>query len=309
MTRAASLSLLVLFGLVVAPDPARADLERALATHPDAAELRALWNEGQQREAEDDLAASAARWARLARALPAEAEPLWRLARIEWRLGERLPPDQKPERLERFQTAETHARRCLEFAPRSAECMFWLAAALGRITTTQGVLDSARLAPVIADLLQRAIALHPTHRDSPDDTTLGNLYHYSAAFYRIVPDWFWLSWVLGVRGDKERSVDFSRRAVAISPQRLDYQVELGAGLLCLGTRKGHSDLVREGEDVLRQSQSLEAFAEASLDATYTQLLLERPDRACSYARDGWIDVGEGEVRGAMLRDGVRDRDS
>jgi hypothetical protein len=104
-------------------------------------------------------------------------------------------------------------------------------------------------------------------------------------------------------------VDFSRRAVAISPQRLDYQVELGAGLLCLGTRKGHSDLVREGEDVLRQSQSLEAFAEASLDATYTQLLLERPDRACSYARDGWIDVGEGEVRGAMLRDGVRDRDS
>jgi hypothetical protein len=187
--------------------------------------------------------------------------------------------------------------------------MFWLAAALGRIRTTQGVLDSARLAPVIADLLQRAIALHPTHRDSPDDTTLGNLYHYSAAFYRIVPDWFWLSWVLGVRGDKERSVDFSRRAVAISPQRLDYQVELGAGLLCLGTRKGHSDLVREGEDVLRQSQSLEAFAEASLDATYTQLLLERPDRACSYARDGWIDVGEGEVRGAMLRDGVRDRDS
>ena len=237
MTRVASLLLLLVFCLVAAPGPAHAEFENAVAAHPDAPALHALWLEGQARESDDQLGESADRWEELARALPGEAEPRWRLARIEWRLAERLPPDQKAERLERFQAAETHARACLELAPDSAECMFWLAAALGRITTTKGVLESARLAPVIADLIARAIALHPTHRDSPNDTTLGNLYHFSASFYRIVPDWFWLSWVLGVRGDKERSVDFSRRAVAISPQRLDYQVELGAGLLCLGTRK------------------------------------------------------------------------
>ena len=309
MTRAAPLLLLLLLCFVAAPGPARAEFERAIAVHPDAVALHALWLEGRERESDDQLDVSAEHWEQIARALPGEAEPRWRLARIEWRRAERLPPDQKTERLERFQTAETHARACLEFAPRSAECMFWLAPALGRITTTQGVLESARLAPVIADLLTRAIDLRPTHRDSPDDTTLGNLYHFSASFYRIVPDWFWLSWVLGVRGDKERSVDFSRRAVAISPQRLDYQVELGAGLLCLGTRKGRAELVREGEEVLRHSQSLAPFAEAQLDLTYAQLLLERPDRACSYARDGWIDVGEGEVRGAMLRRRARDRDS
>jgi hypothetical protein len=50
---------------------------------------------------------------------------------------------------------------------------------------------------------------------------------------------------------------------------------------------------------------IDTFAEAQLDMTYTHLLLDHPERACSYARDGWIDVGEGEVRGAMLggRDG------
>ncbi len=306
MTRASPLLLLLAFCLVAAPGVAHAEFENAVSAHPDATALRALWLDGRERESDDQLDVSAERWEELARALPAEAEPRWRLARIEWRRAERLPADHKAERLERFQTAETHARACLELAPDSAECMFWLAAALGRITTTQGVVESARFAPVIADLLTRAIALRPTHRESPDDTTLGNLYHFSASFYRIVPDWFWLSWVLGVRGDKERSVDFSRRAVAISPQRLDYQVELGAGLLCLGTRKGRAELVREGKDVLRHSQSLAPFAEAQLDLTYARLLLERPERACSYARDGWIDVGEGEVRGAMLR--RRDRD-
>jgi len=184
---------------------------------------------------------------------------------------------------------------CVYPEPRCAECMFWLAAALGRITTTQGVIESARRAPVIAELLTRAIALRPTHRDGPDDTTLGNLYHFSAAFYRLVPEWVWLSWVLGVRGDKQRSVDFSRRAIAISPQRLDYQVELGAGLLCLGTDRGRGDLVQEGVAVLRHSQTLAPFVEARLDMTYAQALLEQPERACTYARDGWIEIDEGDV--------------
>ncbi len=302
MLRAAPLLLLLSFSL--ASSPARADFASALAAHPDGAALRTLWLEGRASERDDQLDVSAERWEQLARAMPDEAEPLWRLARIEWRRAERLPPEQKADRLAGFRTAEALARDCLELAPRSAECMFWLAAALGRITTTRGVLESARLAPVVARLLARAIALRPTHEDGPDDTTLGNLYHYSAAFYRLVPDWFWLSWVLGVRGDKELSVDFSRRAVAISPQRLDYQVELGAGLLCLGTHEGRRELVEEGREVLRHSQALEPFAEAQLDMTYAQLLLDHPERACSYARDGWIDVGEGEVRGAML--GTRD---
>lgn len=299
MTRAAPLLLLPLLWLAVASAPARADLQTVFAAHPEGAALRALWREGQTREHDDDLDAAAERWERLAQALPGEPEPRWRLSRIDWRRGERIPPARKAARLARFQRAEQHARESLALAPRCAECMFWLAAAIGRITTTQGVVESARSVPVIADLLARAIELRPTHRDGPDDTTLGNLYHYSAAFYRLVPDWFWLSWVLGVRGDKARSVDFSRRAVAISPGRLDYQVELGAGLLCLATRKGDERLLREGAEVLRHSQSLAPFVEVRLDMTYAKLLLERPERACSYARDGWIEVGEGDVRAVL----------
>ncbi len=308
MTRVTPLLLLLLSCLVVAPGAAHAGIETAIAAHSDAIALRARWLEARASERDDQLDVSLERWTQLARALPDEAEPIWRLARIEWRRAERLAPEQKAERLAGFRAAEALARDCLERAPRSAECMFWLAAALGRITTTRGVLESARLAPVVARLLESAIALRPTYEDGPDDTTLGNLYHYSAAFYRLVPDWFWLSWVLGVRGDKERSVDFSRRAVAISPRRLDYQVELGAGLLCLGTQTGRRELIEEGREVLRQSQSLEPFAEVQLDMAYTQLLLDHSERACSYARDGWIEVGEGEVRGAMLGGESRDRD-
>jgi hypothetical protein len=289
--------LLVLLAAAAAP-AAHADLARTLESHPDGAALHALWLEGRQLEDDDQLVASAERFARLANALPSEPEPRWRLARIEWRRSERLPAAHKDERLAGFRRAETQARASLALDERCAECMFWLAAALGRITTTEGVVQSARLAPVIADLLKRAIALRPTHRDSADDTTLGNLYHFSAAFYRIVPEWIWLSWVLGVRGDKERSVDYSRRAVAISPARVDYQVELGAGLLCLGAARHRAELVAEGISVLRHSQSLAPFTEARVDMALAQVLLDRPERACSYARDGWIDIHEADVAAA-----------
>ncbi|HEY8492698.1 MAG TPA: hypothetical protein VIN04_02325 [Myxococcota bacterium] len=296
MRRAAPCFALALFALLAAPAAGRAALEEALAAHPDAERLRALWQEGLALEREqDDLAGAAARFEELARALPEEAEPLWRLARLEWRRAERLPAERKEARLAGFRAAEQRARASLARDERCAECRFWLAAALGRITTTQGVLQSVRLVPVIAELLKEAIALRPTHRDGPDDTTLGNLYHFSAAFYRLVPEWIWLSWVLGVRGDKERSVEYSRRAVAISPGRLDYQVELGAGLLCLGTSRGRAELIEEGAEVLRHSQSLAPFAEARIDMVLAQVLLEQPERACSYARDGWIEIEEGDV--------------
>jgi len=300
MARVVPLLAALLAVAAFAPAPARADLEAALAARPDGAALRALWLDGCQLERDDDLVAAAARFERLAEAVPAEPEPLWRLSRLEWRRGERIAPASKDERLAHFERGEEQARRGLALDPRCAECMFWRAAALGRITTTRGVFESARLVPVIADLLARAIALHPTWRDGPDDTTLGNLYHYSAAFYRLVPDWVWLAWVLGVRGDKERSVELSRRAVSISPQRVDYQVELGAGLLCLGTLRKRPELLREGVGVLRHSQSLAPFAEVRLDLAYAQVLIEQPERACSYARDGWIEIGEGDARAATL---------
>jgi tetratricopeptide (TPR) repeat protein len=296
MTPAARLVAWLL--LLVASAPVRAELEAALASHPDAAALRVLWLEGKQLERDDHLRAAAERWEGLAQALPGEAEPRWRIARSEWCLGERLSLDQKAARLDHFRRAQAQAAQGLALDPRCAECMFWLAAALGRITTTEGVVKSARQTPVIAGLLDRAIALRPAYRDSADDTTLGNLYHASAAFYRLVPDWLWLSWVLGVRGDKERSVDYSRRAVAISPSRLDYQVELGAGLLCLGSDEDREDLVREGIEVLKHSESLTPFAEVRRDRTFARLLIEHPERACSYTRDGWVEIDEDIVRAA-----------
>jgi hypothetical protein len=108
------------------------------------------------------------------------------------------------------------------------ECVLWKLAAMGRLATTGGVMHSMGTAAPIADMIDRGIELEPTHDDGRTNVSLANLYYAGAAFYRIVPDRFWMNWVVGVRGDKERSLEYIQKALEISEPRVDYQVEFGA---------------------------------------------------------------------------------
>lgn len=277
-------------GAAVAP-AARAGDFRAELERPENVSLRLIWAEGEQLEGKLRLLGATQRYEHAAQAFPGRAYPLWRIARNYWRLGENLPVEDRAGRIRYFEQAERYARRGLELEPNCAACMLWRAASLGRLATTRGMVSGARQASTIASLLERGIALAPAERDSDSNSTLGNLYYAAAAFYRLVPDWIWLEWVIGVRGDKERSVEYSRRAVALAATRLDYQVELGADLLCLGTSRGDDERVREGREVLRHSQQLEPQLETDgIDMAYAQILIRQPEKACTYARDGFVDL-------------------
>jgi hypothetical protein len=252
--------------------------------------LRRLWTEGEALETAGRLRESIDRYQQAVADLPDQGYPHWRIARNYWRMGENLPLEDREGRIFYFELAEAAARRGLEVQEDCAGCMLWRAAALGRLATTRGMVSAAQEAPVIAGLLERGIALAPSHRDGDTNTTLGNLYHAAAAFYRLVPDWFWLEWMIGVRGDKQRSVEYSRQAVAISSMRVDYQVELGAGLLCLGATRGSEESLREGRQVLQHSMQLERILPTDArDLAYARLMLKDPDCACGYARDGFVD--------------------
>ncbi len=281
--------------LLAAPASSEATGPRGEGVEP--LRLRLLWAEAESLESAGRLLEATHRYQQVARAQPGRAAPHWRMARNYWRLGERLALDDREGRLHYFELADAAAARSLERDPECAECMLWRAASLGRLATTRGMVSAVRHASLIAGLLERGIALAPSHSDGDHDTTLGNLYHASAAFYRLIPDWSWLEWVIGVRGDKLRSVEYSRRAVAISGARLDYQVELGAGLLCLGTTRASPEHVREGREILRRSQQLTPLLETDrIDLAFARILIEEPERACAYARDGFVelrDVGLG----------------
>ncbi len=270
-----------------------------LAEHPDA-RIRTLWVEGEELEWRDEpkaLLESSRRYERIAEALPDSAFVRWRLSRNYWRYGEKLPMNDKRQRLHFFGLAVRWADDAIAVDERCGECFFWKAASLGRLATTRGVVQAAGSASTIAKLLERGIELRPTHADGPQNHTLGNLYYAASAFYRVVPDWWWLGLVLGVRGDNHRALAYIEQAIEISSQRLDYQVERGAVLLCIGHEESDEERIAEGRRVLREAMELQDFQSTdSFDREHARILAAEPEKSCGYSRDGWVDLEEAAHR-------------
>ena len=227
----------------------------------------------------------------IAQALPRSPFIRWRISRNYWRYAERLTPTEKRERIHHFEIAHDWATRSLELDPNCGECTLWKLASMGRLATTAGVFEAMHLASSIAAMIERGIALKPAHSDGRANVTLANLYYAGAAFYRIVPDHFWARWVIGVQGDKRRSLEYIRKALSISDPRVDYQVELGAVLLCMGHQRGEPQRIEEGRKALRDAMDIPYFQGTDpMDIEHARALMAEPHRACSYSRDGWLEA-------------------
>lgn len=306
--------LLVLLLSVILLADARAeeavpDVAAGLRDQPQLAQVwldaRSLERAGFKLEGEDPEQAvqlyqgAAQLFERVAADEPNLSAAYWRSARSYWMAGETLPPEAKEQKGNYFERAEGLANGGIEVDPECAECMLWKFIAMGRLRTTRGLWIGVRQLPHMAELLDRGIALEPTYTDGEDNSTLGNLHYSSAIFYRLFPDWFWVGWVLGVKGDKERALEHSQVALELHPMRLDYQIELATQLLCLGRVRKDGERQREGEEVMRVALTREAQTQdEERELAAARYMLENPDRACAYAGDSFIEVDPKDARKA-----------
>lgn len=254
-------------------------------------ELASLWARGLRLEDDLRFDESSSVWAEVVRRAPEQSHTYWRIARNYLRVGQMLPEDQKDEQARYYTLTEEWSDRGLKVDARCGECYLYKFAGLGRRIFLGNVVVAARRASELAGLLDRSLALQPQYRDNEWNSELGNLYYAAAAFYRVLPEWRWLKWVIGVRGDKERALEYSRKANEISRGRIDYHLALGASLLCVGKEKEQKDLVEEGILVLNQVQNLPGLMETDdRDRDIAKALAAQPERACGYTHHDWIDV-------------------
>ena len=222
---------------------------------------------------------------------PERADAAWRAARSFWRLGEEARLNAALEGEGWFERADGLAAKGLVANPHCGECALWKYAAMGRLVAHRGTLWAARHASDLRDLLELGIAARPAHRDPNGNSALANLYYSSAIFHRIVPEWFWLPIVIGVKGDTKRALVDIERALAISGDRIDYQIEHGAVLLCRAHRKRDKAAAREGVRVLERALELPPAEHSDeIDQHYARLLIEDPSQSCGFTRDGFLDV-------------------
>lgn len=266
-----------------------------------AVELAALTSEDGRdvEELSRDLDRAARDFARVAQSPEGDPSGYWRAARATWLAGEILPLEAKDAKIERFAQAEALADLGLAANPDCAECMLWKFIAMGRLRTTQGMMDAARAVPEMARLLDRALEIGPTHVDNADNSSLGNLHYSSAIFYRLLPDWFFMKWMLGVRGDKQRALEHSLKALELHPNRLDFRIEVATQMLCIGTAKKDKIRLVEGRRLMREAiATVPETEDQRREIHFAKVLLEEPKKACGYTGDQIVEIDEQAARKA-----------
>lgn len=233
---------------------------------------------------------------------PGRFEAAWRAARSFWLVGEQVSLGTFDAREPWFERADEIAGAGLAANPRCGECALWKYAAMGRLVEHRGSLWAARHASELRDLLELGIAARPSHRDPDGNSALGNLYYSGAIFYRMVPEWFWLPLIVGVKGDTGRALDYIQQALAISRDRIDYQIEHGAVLLCRAEREADEVSAEAGVRVLERAVALPPKQPSdAIDQHYARLLIEDSSEACGFTRRGFLDV---EAMGRDARRGL-----
>lgn len=254
-------------------------------------EVVRLWSRGLLLEDQHRFVESSRAWEKVVERVPQQSHTYWRIARNYLRQGQMTPAEQVDEQRKYYALTEEWADRGLKVDPQCAECYLYKFAGLGRRIFLGNIVTAVRRASELAELLDRSMALQPQYRDNEWNSELGNLYYAAAAFYRVLPEWRWLKWVIGVRGDKQRALEYSRKANEISRGRVDYHLALGASLLCVGSDKNRKELVQEGLSVLDQIQNLPGHMETDdRDRVIAKALAAQPERACGYTHHDWIDV-------------------
>ena len=221
---------------------------------------------------------------------------MWRLSRNYWVYAENLDINDKEGRLKNFQIGLDWAEKGIATNPDCAECYLFRFGNLGRISTTKGLMNSISAAKDLSETIAKAIELKPTHKDTHFNGSEANAYYASGVFYRIIPDWFIIKWIAGVRGDKMKSLEHIKKAAELIPVRIDFQVELGAIYLCLAEDKGMEEMREPGNAALRHALEMEQVMPTDpLDKEYAQGFLEDPSGACGFSRDGIVELDKDKI--------------
>ncbi|MBW1898740.1 MAG: hypothetical protein JRI61_06725 [Deltaproteobacteria bacterium] len=231
---------------------------------------------------------------------PELAEPYWRKGRNILIKLEGIPRDQKPAKKELimlYSEIETLADKCIEIDENDGHCYFWKGIGMGRRATTQGVLKMLFMAEDVENTWLKASDLGLTYQ-SEDGTVEAKCLNYYALgmFYRLVPEWlclFPLKQIVGTCGDKKKSVEYQRKAVACMQNGIGMYKELAVSLLCYGQKYKKPEDVEEAKKILKNLQSMpEKMQFDRIDKEHARMLLADSSLACGYSRDKQQELSE-----------------
>ena len=139
---------------------------------------------------------------------PENSELLWRLAKVQLRIGDEALEEEK---LDIYRKGEEYAERAIELDPQSPDAHYWYASLLGRIGQTRGVLQSLFMVSPMQEALEQVLEIDPQYAGA---------YYVLSMLYMEAP-----GWPLSI-GDLDQSLEYALKSVEMEPDNLDHNYNL-----------------------------------------------------------------------------------
>jgi len=254
-------------------------------------DLEVMYAEGQ---IDQGLAAARQRLA----ANPSDVELYRHVARFMFEQAEIVDKNEATfDKAAHYQEMYDLLNKALTLDPGNAHLLFNRGVALGRLSTTRGVMSSiANLKSVEADWLASAGAAYRYRSLDGGESMPCSAYLTLGIFYRLVPDSWIVGVIAGVRGDLDKSLMWLEKADTCHPNRIGIVKELGATQLCIGETRKQPEMTARGKATLGRVLAMPpSHTTGALDQKHAAKMIGDPSLACSYSRDGQVEIDRKEI--------------
>lgn len=229
---------------------------------------------------------------------PDDVDLYWHIARFLYEIGERHAKDAAGiDKEALYEEMLEVSNRGLHLDPDHPHLLFARGIATGRLGTTRGVIASLFMAEDLeADWLRVADSRWEYSSLGGEEVLPCDAYSALGILYRLVPDWWIVEVIAGMRGDLDASLAYLQRANDCSPDRMEIVKEYAVIRICYGQRHDSAAMVEAG---IRDLHRMLTFAPKKptdhTDLRHAQMLIDEPALACAYSRDGQAESHRSEI--------------
>jgi hypothetical protein len=132
---------------------------------------------------------------------PAWLDGQWMVADMAFQLGGSYTEEKDlPFARSVFARGQKSAEKCIAKKPNHPICQLFLGAMIGKIASIDGIFSSLKKAKQVETLWLGVVNSKYNYRFAESSSLQGNARYALGMFYRLIPDFFLMSWLFDVRG-------------------------------------------------------------------------------------------------------------
>lgn len=211
----------------------------------------------------------------------------WIYASEAFIVGSSMPnPTDDPEVRATLAKGHSYTKKCLSSQPDNSLCKFFNASLLAKIASIDGIFASLKHGKEIRDAWQDIIEKGDYQfQFRPNVSLLGSAYYGLGLFYRLVPDSVFIDWLWGIRGNKEKSISYHKKAAEYDQGNPCSMLMHAVAILCYHGDDKNAPTTKQAMKIFDDIQKITAIdIPQELCQKDSRRIRQRTDRVCGYTQ-------------------------